>query len=443
MSDFVKSLRQASFRGVPFAVLTSEGQYGRRLAIHEYPFRDKPWLEDLGRKTRPITFTAFLVSDSLVYGGGDVQAQREKLVAACEAPGSGKLVHPTLGDLTVAADGVVITERWNEHRYFEVAFRFIEDGGRIYPATTAATGPKVAAKGLEGMLEAAEAWSAKATAALAKGSIAVQKALATARGWTDRITGLGQDAAGMFRLTGALSGSFGRYFLGRLRGGFTAVTAFRQPLTSVTDLIVDSAAGRALLALRGDAVLAALGALGQGGSLEDVAAAVAAQVEALADSLAGPADRVRLLIDLTAYAPSLDLLSSAVGGALGDLYRRAAVIALANAATTYQPASFDDASEVLARVLTVLDAEILIAGDAGEDGVFSALRALRAAVVEDLRARGANLAPIADFATPEPMPSLTLAQRLYRDPSRAAELEIQADPIHPLFMPTAFRALAR
>ncbi|EKN4897377.1 DNA circularization N-terminal domain-containing protein, partial [Yersinia enterocolitica] len=30
-------LHPASFRGVPFAVMTAEGVFGRRQAIHEYP----------------------------------------------------------------------------------------------------------------------------------------------------------------------------------------------------------------------------------------------------------------------------------------------------------------------------------------------------------------------------------------------------------------------
>lgn len=443
MSDFIKSLRPASFRGVPFGVKVAEGRFGRRLAPHEYPKRDLPFIEDMGRKMRAISFVGFLVSNSRIYGGGDVIAQREKLIEAAEAKGPGLLVHPTLGDLTVSLEDIVVTERWDEGGCFEVAFRFIEDGKRVFPKPEPETAKKVEAKGLEAKLQAAEAWAKKATAALAKGSIAVQKALSTARQWTDRIATLGQDATGMFRLTGALSGSFGRYFLGRLQGGFTAITGFRQPLTSITDLIGEGAARRALLALRGDDVLEALGRLGQGGTMADVAAAVAGQVEALAAGALDPADRVRLLLDLAGFRIGQDLQAAPIGAALADLYRRSAVVALAAAGAAYQPASYDDAVDTLARIVEALDAEIVVAGDAGEDGVFLALRAQRAAVVEDLRARGANLAPIATFVSPEPLPALAHAQRIYRDAARADELIIQADPVHPLFMPVSFQALAR
>lgn len=442
-ADWIKSLRPASFRGVPFGVKSDESKHGRRLSVKEYPKRDKPYVEDMGRMTRPIAFSGFLVSDSLVYGGGDVKAQRERIVEAAEAKGPGKLVHPVLGDLTVNCFDITILSRWDEQHYFEIQFRFVESGDRIYPKPEPDTAKVVEAKGLEAKLQAAEAWSRKATAALAKGAITVQKGLATARQWTDRITSLGQDATGMFRLTGALAGSFGRYFRGRLTGGFNTLGNFRQPLTSITDLIAAGSTQRALLALRGDDVLAALQALGQGGTLQDVADAVAAQVEALADGALDPGDRVRLLLGLTDFTVTEDLAATQIGSALSDLYRQTAVVSLSAAAAAYQPASFDDASAILGQLVAALDDRITQAGDAGDDGVYTALRAQRAAVVDDLRRRGANLAPIATFTTGQPMPALALAQRLYRDAGREGELITQADPVHPLFMPPEFQALAR
>jgi prophage DNA circulation protein len=443
VTDFVKSLRQASFRGVPFGVLAAEARFGRRLAVHEYPKRDKPFAEDMGRRTRPIAFTAFLVGNSRVYGGGDVLEQREKLIAAAETAGPGLLVHPTLGDLTVSLDDIVVVERWDGHHYFEVAFRFIESGERLFPKPAADTAQTVAAKGLEARLQAAEAWAAKATGALSRGAVAVQTALSTARQWIDRVTTLGQDATGMLRLSASLVGSFGRYFNGRLAGGFTALIGLRSPLSSLADLVDAGAARRALLALGGEAVLTALGRLGQGGTPAEVAAAVADQIDTLAETAIDPADRVRLLLDLADFTITQDLAATRMGAALGDLYRRTAVVALSTAAAAYQPASFDDARDLLARLVDALDREILIAGDAGEDGVYVALRAQRAAVALDLRARGADLAPIGLFTTPAPVPALAAAQRIYRDAGRADELVIQADPIHPLFMPVQFRALAR
>src|SRR5579871_3815536 len=100
-SAFIASLQPASFRGVPFGVLTDTDTFGRRLALHEYPMRDKPWAEDLGKRARRFQIAGFLITDSLVYGGGDVIAQRDAMAAAVEAAGAGALVHPTLGSVQV------------------------------------------------------------------------------------------------------------------------------------------------------------------------------------------------------------------------------------------------------------------------------------------------------------------------------------------------------
>ena len=59
---------------------------GRRIALHEYPYRDDPWPVDTGRATRRITVTGFLLRD-------DVFDQRTALIAALEQKGPGTLVH--------------------------------------------------------------------------------------------------------------------------------------------------------------------------------------------------------------------------------------------------------------------------------------------------------------------------------------------------------------
>lgn len=181
----------------------------------------------------------------------------------------------------------------------------------------------------------------------------------------------------------------------------------------------------------------------------DFSAAAQAAVAALASSAVNPDDAVRLLAGMVTYSPTNATSSSPIGVAMGtvqaatnDLFRRAAVVALARASATYQPASADDAARVRGIVCTALDAEIGVAGDQHEDATFNALRALRAAVALDLTARGAGLPTITTITTPSPISAPALAQRIYRDPTRADELVTQADCVHPAFMPTVFKALS-
>lgn len=181
----------------------------------------------------------------------------------------------------------------------------------------------------------------------------------------------------------------------------------------------------------------------------DFAAAAQALAAALYASAVRPADAIRLLSGLADFVPAEATSSSTIGmamavmqGAAGDLFRRAAVIALARASADYTPTSADDAAAVRVAVCAALDAEITIAGDQGHDATFNAFRAVRAAVSFDLATRGAQLAGIADVASNLPLPAPVLAQRLYRDPGRADELVTQANPVHPAFMPVRFKALS-
>lgn len=179
--------------------------------------------------------------------------------------------------------------------------------------------------------------------------------------------------------------------------------------------------------------------------------AASAQVAALSvlASCVSPRDAIRLLSELATFRPNAPTSDSAIGvsqatmqSACGDVFRRAALTMLARASSVYQPASYDDAVSVRDSVTMLIDAEITVAGDQGEDATYQALRSLRQAVIADLAARGASLAPIESFELNAPLPALTLAHQLYQDAGRADELAQQANPRHPAFMPTRFKALA-
>lgn len=444
---FIAQLKPASFRGVPFGVLSSRKVFGRRTAVHEYPFRDTVWVEDLGRKGRVISFTAFLVTDSLVYGGGDVIAQQEKLIGAIETKGSGKLVHPTLGELTVSVTGdCAFDESFESLGYIALELSFLEAGERVFPSQSSATPDKVSAACAEADKAVSGDFSTAVTPLLADGAITAQNALATATAWVSGAVGLGRDAGSLFNLASQLSGNFGRFFNGNNLGGLTgALGTLLDPSITVGDLIGIASAAQSLIASAASTVIADAGELGQGTSGStpaQLATDVHALVAAVQASAADPADAVRLMAALQAFTPMTLAAGSAIGAPIGDLVRRAAVVAMARASTTYQPFSYDDANAVRGRVCDALDAEIQVAGDQGADATFSALRALRVAVVQDLTARGATLAPIVTITAAEALPAVVLAQRLYRDAGRGDQLVTEADPINPLFMPTSFQALA-
>jgi prophage DNA circulation protein len=180
-----------------------------------------------------------------------------------------------------------------------------------------------------------------------------------------------------------------------------------------------------------------------------LAGGAVALAEALRAACNDPADAIRLLSGLARFFPSIPPGSAPIGEAMAAtqtamaaVCRRAALTSLARAIAAYQPSSYNDAQAVLVAACVLFDAEIEVAGDAGDGQSYLALRALRGAVVNDMTTRGSALPQIVTVARPASLPALALAYQLYGDTTRTDDLIARANPIHPAFMPTSFEALA-
>lgn len=136
-------LRPASWRGVPFYIDEGSGEVGRRFEMHEYPQRDTPWAEDLGRAQRKWTVRGYVL-------GAGYMGLRDRLLAACEQQGPGKLVHPYLGELQVVCERFRYSERQEEGGICRFDLSVAEPGTRGAPWARRAAGAAVrgAASGL-------------------------------------------------------------------------------------------------------------------------------------------------------------------------------------------------------------------------------------------------------------------------------------------------------
>jgi prophage DNA circulation protein len=110
------------------------------------------------------------------------------------------------------------------------------------------------------------------------------------------------------------------------------------------------------------------------------------------------------------------------------------------AATTF--ASRQDVDRVLDRINAAFDTAELVAADSQDNVAYRALIALHGAVSNDLTTRGLQLPRLVSYRFAQREPALTIAQRLYQDPTRSAELIAENKPVHPLFMPDRGRALS-
>ncbi|MES2034879.1 MAG: DNA circularization N-terminal domain-containing protein [Pseudomonadota bacterium] len=440
---FADSLQGASWRGVPFGVDTGSRAAGRRKVRHDYPYRDSVWLEDQGKLPREFSLMGFLVANSAVYGGGDLESQIRRMLKAAETTGAGVLVHPSAGRVTVDLVGpLVINERWDEGGVAEVQFHFVQGSAQAFPAIAGALGDLVGEAA--GLADAAGLTAfADALAPIQSGVATLNAMSATASEWIDKVTGLARDATGLYGTVSQLGGAnYGRFFNGRNAGFLEGLVSPYAGATSVADLISLGAANRAAIGTATGGITQALATFGEGTGPTDVGQAVQAAVAALRTSVADPADGLRMLGDLAKFTPLSPGSRTAPGQAMSDLFQRASASAMAQVSATYAPSSADDASAARTLVLGPLGAAIDRAGLTGEDGVFQAYRTLRKAVVDDLGDRGGSLARLSAVDLPSALPAVLIAQMRYQDAARAEELVTQAVPVHPWFMPLSFKALS-
>ena len=430
-------LLPATFRGAPFAVESDDMSGGRRNVVHQYPGRDEPWTEDMGRAARRYRFRGFIVDGDVLFFGGPIQLQRLLLLAALEKEGPGTLTHPTLGIRNVSVQSFSIGADLGAGRMSQVDIEFVESGKKAFPAVTKALDKLLSASTLAKATLALAAVRTIAAVVQAVGGSATSDITGAAADVREQTTALGADATALHRLAAQLPGDNGRFSAGG-NAGLRGATAL-DPDATIGDAIAQASAARAAIDAAGAGVSAALASFDPDDATP-LADAIIALVDALVAACADPADAIRLLAQLAGFAP--DGAGTAGGAAVTALYRRAVAAAIVQAAARYQPQSNDDAAAMIVRVATLIDAIATAAADAGDDDVFAALRAARAAVVEDLRTRGATLPKVRTFVLGTTLPSLFLAQRFYRDAGRADQLVAQAQPPHPLFMPTEFRALA-
>lgn len=239
-SQWWAQLQPGSWRGVPFVLDVGETHAGRRVAIHEYPYRDVAWVEDLGMLPRRFLVQAYLTGD-------DVYAQRDALVEACEAPGPGTLVHPTFGAVEVVLLDFAVQDRRERGRYIEAQLQFMLAGDVAFPSASVASGAWVQNAGTA-LLDAS-----RLDLGLAIDSLPLVPSTATnVSGFTNRSTLAVNDATRSLNAVRGLPGNYGRYSYGRrstvLPGSATVASLLSGAVTSRSRVLstaarVDQTAG--------------------------------------------------------------------------------------------------------------------------------------------------------------------------------------------------------
>jgi prophage DNA circulation protein len=138
------NLQPASFRGVPFYVRSDAKAGGRRIVEHEFPMKNTPFAEDMGRRARRYRVAGYILYSPVLIP--DYQTARDNLIDALESDGgAAQLVHPTMGVDMVVVDTYSVTEHLQEAGgYSEFEIEFFEAGSTAFstpaPNTNAAVG---------------------------------------------------------------------------------------------------------------------------------------------------------------------------------------------------------------------------------------------------------------------------------------------------------------
>jgi prophage DNA circulation protein len=130
-------LLPASIGGADFFALSVSSSVGRRTVVTEFPGRDGPGHEDLGRKARRWSIEGCVLGDEYMLA-------RDAVIDVLESPGPHKFTHPWWGELSVVLDdgsALQITETVNEGGIARFSFAVVESGEgtdlRIVPSPAA------------------------------------------------------------------------------------------------------------------------------------------------------------------------------------------------------------------------------------------------------------------------------------------------------------------
>lgn len=398
-------LLQGSLGGVPFFFEDIDTTVGRRTKVHEFHGDRDAWPEDIGPVTKRFRLNIFLV-------GEDYNVQRQRLNDVLDTPGPYELVHPTFGLFTVRtetptqlretrAEGGIV--RIGSLSLVRVGLEFplifesearLKSLGELASEALAANTSFSILGAIDTVIDSIRGGLFAATSRVRKINSKIGGALNT----VDQVTAQIREFEGaidtLIQTPSALMSSLN----GLLLTAFNAVSTFVPPdvLVSVDEFefpVVGTASG----------------AVSDSLSFE-TAPGVTSRL---------PADSVQGQIDATAHGEiTIQIQTSGIiaGSALAsDL-------------------PFDSASQAKEYLEILSDGYDAVLDDLPPETV-AELRTLKAATVDVLRDRQAQLPRITTVTPPQVSPALVLAFQLYGDAQRSREIVRRNRVRHPGFVP--------
>lgn len=386
MADWRDRLQRGRIGQVPFLHESVEDSGGHRLVQHLFPGRDTPEYDEQGLDPDAVNISGYLLGD-------DFLEQKQALLDELKKKGPKQVVHPYAGQKQWRVKNWRFRHTTREGRVVRFTLQLVPAGETLYPSASLDT-------------QAGSNAAADAVAAAAAADFVDDFSVAGAPSF------VAEDAAGM--IDGLRSD------LAAINGRISAIT---QPITEFAESV---------------------NRLGQeAAQLVRQPAELVAQVQGVLYTAAG------LQTDLeTAFSFYDNLLGSddpspAPSGtpsrqqlernrqAITAMQRASVVAAAGRMTAAFEYDNYDEAQQALVKVSQLIDRVASTAPDA----VFQRLQAQRAAVVADLRARGADLTRLEEYTPRVTMPALVIAYDLYEDPDRDLDIVARNRAPQPNFMP--------
>lgn len=380
--SWLDNYRQAKFRTAEFFVPSAENSGGRRGVLHEFPKRDLPFVEDMGRKARTFNLEAYVI-------GEDYFSARDALIEALETEGPGKLVHPYLGTLDVFCTNYSFRETVTETRMARFSMTFVEAGILKFPNAVIDTTADVAAK-KRTALQKVKTVLAKDYSIESVPYSMIQNAIAT----IDK----------------------GLRIIEEAKKSVSAVSAFRRNIDN----------------MRGKRIQLAYDVIALAQEFTDAITFGTNADDEFAVTIDNAREQFREIRTMFDFEPDDVLGDNDPSIAFAQFIQQNAVINALGLMSIIDFDSLDEASEF--RMITYKKVEQILL-ELDDDDLYTALLDLQTSVSADIDSRSRELPRLAELTLNASLPAIVVSHDLYGTISEEQDLIDRNKIAHPLFVP--------
>lgn len=378
--------QSGKFRDAEFVTTDSSVSGGRRLAIHEYPNRDKPYPEDLGKKANQFNLSLFVIGD-------DYMGKRNRLQAALEAKGAGTLVHPYRGTMSVAVVTFRATETTRKGGMASFEVTFVEAGENTFPTVASDTSATVKTKSDKALITIQDEFNNNFSVSQQPEFISTEA--------TSLLSDISQNLA-------------------------SKITRFPTLPETTTNWLSDASE----LSANASALIL------KPSSLANNLTNVLSNIQSLYSNPLNALNVYRRYFNYGDSLPSVPATTAirqqqiANQTAVTNLVEQTALIESARVASDIEFDSFDEAVAVREELDEKLDEQMMVA----DDETYMALNEVRIAMIKDISTRSADLARTVSYEPKATLPALVIAHELYGDATQADKVITRNKIRHPGFI---------